>query len=118
MIRNLNKWLIIAIIAILTSGMVLTLWTIQREDTLLRADLLTKTRLMQGGIDTGHVKALTGTEADLVSPDYQALKGQMIQVQSADPQIRPSSSLSTPNLRNPGITRRPGRFIPKHLLSC
>ena len=88
MIRNLNKWLIIAIIIILFSGMVLTLWTVQREDNLLRGDLLTKTRLVQGSINTGHVKALTGTEADLVSPDYQTLKGQMIQVQTADPQIR------------------------------
>jgi PAS domain S-box-containing protein len=88
MIRNLNRWLIIAIIVILASGMVLTLWTVQREENLLRADLLTKTRLVQGGIDTGHVKAFTGTEADLVSPDYQALKGQMIQVQSTDPLIR------------------------------
>jgi PAS domain S-box-containing protein len=88
MMRNLNKWLIIAIIVILASGMVLTLWAVQREDNLLRADLITKTRLMQGGISTEHVKALTGTEADLVSPDYQALKGQMIQVQSADPLIR------------------------------
>ena len=88
MIRNLNKWLIIAIIAILASGMVLTLWAVQREENLLRVDLLTKTRLVQGAIDTGYVKALTGTEADLVSPDYQALKGQMTQVQSADPLIR------------------------------
>jgi PAS domain S-box-containing protein len=88
MIRTLNRWLIIAIIVILASGMVLTLWTVQREENLLRADLLTKTRLVQGGISTGHLKALTGTEADLVSPDYQALKGQMIQVQSTDPLIR------------------------------
>jgi len=88
MIRNFNRWLIIAIIVILASGMVMTLWTVQQEENLLRADLITKTRLMQGGIDTRHVKALTGTEADLVSPDYQTLKGQIIKVQSADPLIR------------------------------
>jgi len=88
MMRNLNRWLIIAIIVIIASGMVLTLWTVQREDNLLRGDLLTKTRLVQGSIDTGYVKALTGTEADLVSPDYQALKEKMRQVQSADPLIR------------------------------
>jgi hypothetical protein len=88
MIRNLNKWLIIAIIAILASGMVLTLWTVQREENLLRTDLLTETRLLQGSISTEQVKALTGTEADLLSPDYQALKRQMVQVHSADPQIR------------------------------
>ena len=72
--RNLNKWLIVAIIAILASGMLLTLWSVQREDNLLREDLLSKTRLIQGSIGTGHVKALTGTEADLVSVDYQVLK--------------------------------------------
>jgi len=88
MIRNLNRWLIIAVIVIIVSGMVLTLWTVQREENLLRADLLTKTRLVEGGISTQHLKSLTGTEADLVSPDYQALKEQMIQVRSTDPEIR------------------------------
>ncbi len=88
MMRNLNRWLIIAIIAILASGMLLTLWTVQREENLLREDLLAKTRLVQGGIGTEHVKALTGTEADLVSADYQALKDQLMQVKSTDPLIR------------------------------
>ena len=74
MMRNLNKWLIIAIIAIIASGMLLTLWSVQREDNLLREDLLAKTRLIQASIGTMHVKALTGTEADLVSADYQSLK--------------------------------------------
>jgi PAS domain S-box-containing protein len=68
--------------------MLLTLWTVQREENLLRADLLAKTRLVQSGISTEHVKALTGTEADLVSADYQALKNQMIQVRSTDSLIR------------------------------
>ena len=88
MMRNLNRWLIIAIIVILVGGMVLTLWTVQREENLLRADLLSKTRLVEGDISTRHLKALTGSEADLVSPDYQAIKEQMIQIQSTDPQIR------------------------------
>ena len=88
MMRNLNKWLIIAIIAILASGMVLTLWTVQQEEKLLRADLLSKTHLIQGGVSSGHVKALTGAEADLVSADYQALKEHLMQVKSTDPLIR------------------------------
>ena len=88
MIRNLNKWLIIAIIIILASGMILTLWTVQRQENLLRADLITKTRLIQGGISTDQVKTLTGTEADLVLPDYQTLKGELRRVQSTDPLIR------------------------------
>jgi len=87
MIHNLNRWLILAIIVILASGMALTLWTVQREENLLRADLLTKTHLVQGGLQIEHVKALTGTDADLVSSDYQILKEQMIQLQSTDPLI-------------------------------
>jgi PAS domain S-box-containing protein len=88
MMRNINKWLIIAIIAIIAIGMLLTLWSVQREDNLLREDLLSKTRLIQGGVGIMHVKALTGTEADLVSADYQSLKEHLIQVKSTDPQIR------------------------------
>ena len=88
MIRNLNKWLIIAIFAIIVSGMVLTLWTVQQEENFLREELLTKTRLIQGSVSPGLVKVLQGTDADLVSPDYQALKEQMIQIRSTDPLIR------------------------------
>ena len=88
MMRNINKWLIIAIIAIIASGMLLTLWSVQREDNLLREDLLSKTRLIQGGVGTMHVEALTGTEADLVSADYQSLKEHLMQVKSTDPLIR------------------------------
>jgi PAS domain S-box-containing protein len=88
MMRNLNRWLIIAIIVILASGMLLTMWSIQQQENRLRADLLTKTQLMQKSISTEQVKSLTGTEADLVSPDYQFLKVQMTQVQSTDPLIR------------------------------
>ena len=86
--RNLNKWLIVAIIAILASGILLTLWSVQREDYLLREDLLSKTRLVQASIGTGHVKALTGTEADLASVDYQYLKEHLMQVKSTDSLIR------------------------------
>jgi PAS domain S-box-containing protein len=86
--RNLNKWLIIAISAILVSGMVLTLWTVQQEENILREELLAKTRLIQGTISADHVKTLTGTDADLVSTDYLSLKNQMIQIRSTDPLIR------------------------------
>jgi PAS domain S-box-containing protein len=86
--RNLNRWLIIAIIVILLSGLFLTLWTVQRQENILRSDLISKTRLMQGSLDIGQVKNLTGTETDLISPSYQRLKGQMMNVQSADPLIR------------------------------
>ncbi|MCK9592554.1 MAG: PAS domain-containing sensor histidine kinase [Methanoregula sp.] len=90
MIRNLNRWLIIAIIVIviLASGIALTLWTVQREDNIQRTDLLVKTHLLQRGISIEYVKGLTGSEFDLRSSDYVILKDQMIQFRAGDPQIQ------------------------------
>jgi len=88
MIRNLNRWLIIAIIVIIASGMALTLWTIQREDNLLRTDLIIKTRHLSSDISIEHVKGMTGSESDLGSPDYVILKDQMMRFQSMDPQTK------------------------------
>ena len=68
--------------------MVLTLWTVQQQDNRLRAELITKTHIIQIGINTDHIRALTGTDTDLLSPDYQNLKVQMTQVHSVDPLIR------------------------------
>jgi PAS domain S-box-containing protein len=83
-----NRWLIIAIIVILISGMVLTIWTAQREDTQLRVELLTKTRLVESSTSTGNIQGLTGSSADLESPVYAALKERLIKIRSADPQVR------------------------------
>ena len=52
MIRNVKRWLIIAIIVIVASGIGLTLWTAQQEDNQLREELLIRTRLVQSGIST------------------------------------------------------------------
>jgi PAS domain S-box-containing protein len=68
--------------------MVLTLWSVQQQDNRLRAELITKTHIIQIGLSTDHIRALTGTDTDLLSPDYQNLKVQMTQVHSVDPLIR------------------------------
>jgi PAS domain S-box-containing protein len=68
--------------------MLLTIWSVQQQEYRLRADLITKTHIIQGGISTGQITAMTGTEADLHSPGYRVLKAQMMHVHSADPLIR------------------------------
>ncbi|MGA2914021.1 MAG: PAS domain S-box protein [Methanoregula sp.] len=88
MIRNFKRWLIIAVIVILASGLVLTLLTVQQEDSLQRTDLLTKTHLLQADISTEYVKGLSGSESDLESPYYLILKDQLIKIRSDDPEIR------------------------------
>jgi len=77
-----------AIIIILISGITLTILTAQKENNSLHQELLVKNRLIKEAFRANEVDALTGSEADLFSPDYIAIKGDLIRVRSADPQIR------------------------------
>jgi PAS domain S-box-containing protein len=86
--RNLNRWLIIAVIIILASGCALTLWAAQSEDIRLRRQLLTETSLAGQGITAANIAALSGSEADLTSPEYLQLKEQMARIRATDPLIR------------------------------
>jgi PAS domain S-box-containing protein len=88
MIRNFDRWVIIAVIIILVGGVALTVWTAQTADNRLRQDLLTENRIVQKSINTGTVEALTGSESDLSSAGYLALKEQLNRVRSADQRIR------------------------------
>ncbi|MCK9591612.1 MAG: PAS domain S-box protein [Methanoregula sp.] len=87
-VSNFNRLLIVSMIIILSGGIMLTIWTAQHEDSRLRNDLLIKSRLVNEGFTTDQVKGLTGSEADLSSPDYIAVKEELIRVRSADPFIR------------------------------
>lgn len=88
MLRSFNKWLVLAILIIFVSGIALTVWTVQREDSQLRTDLLIKIRYMSGDINKEALVELTGSESDLGTPAYLALKDKMIQFKAEDPQIR------------------------------
>jgi PAS domain S-box-containing protein len=88
MIRNFNRWLIFAIIIIVAGGMALTMWSVQREDSLLRTDLLLQTHLLQRSISSEYLKGLTGSESDLGTFDYTTLKEQMIQIRNCGPEIQ------------------------------
>jgi PAS domain S-box-containing protein len=85
---NLNRWLIIAVVIILASGGVLTLWAARSEDSHLRRQLLTETSLAGQGIPSENIAALNGSEADLASPEYLQLKEQMAGIRATDPLIR------------------------------
>jgi PAS domain S-box-containing protein len=88
MADDIKKWTIIAFIIILIGGTALTVFSARMEDTRMRADLLTKTRIAVKTIDPALIAALTGSEADLKSPDYLQLKKRMATIRSADPDIR------------------------------
>ena len=87
-ISNSALLLVVAIIIILISGIVLTFLTFQKENNRMHQELLVKNRLLKEAFHVNAVDALTGSETDLSSPDYIAIKEDLIRVRSEDPQIR------------------------------
>ena len=88
MMRSFNRWVILGVLIILAGGIVLISWTAQNEDIRLREALLTEARLAGVGINAAQVAALHGSESDLASPEYQALKIQMAGFRNSDSDIR------------------------------
>ena len=85
---SLSFLLVVAIIIILLGGIALSVWTAQKENNNLRQALLVENRLIKEAFSTNQVEALTGSGADVSSPDYIAIKEGLIRIRSADPQIR------------------------------
>jgi len=84
---DIKWWQVIALV-ILVIGAFLTVGSAQHQDQLLRTNLLTKTQIAQTGISPEQVASLTGSAADLASPEYLALKKQLERIRAADPDIR------------------------------
>jgi len=84
--RDIKWWQIIALV-ILFAGVFLTIWSAQQQDQSMRNDLLVKTNIAKTGISTGQLESLNGSAADIASPEYQALKTQLIKIRAADPSI-------------------------------
>jgi len=74
--------------AVLIAGVLLTWWTVQQADSRMREDLLQRTRLVAQAIDLRRVMTLSGTEVDLVLPEYRRFKQQLAATLTAFPQCR------------------------------
>jgi PAS domain S-box-containing protein len=85
-----NNRLVVALllVATLSAGALFTWWTVMGADREMRADLLVQARIVAQAINIERVTALTGTKADLESPDYRQLKNQLTAIRSANPQSR------------------------------
>ncbi len=82
--RNLAAILLVIIVA----GAVACTWTAVGEDRHMREQLLKQARIAAVGIPVDHVTALSGSEADLLLPEYQALKAHLADLPVADPDVR------------------------------
>ncbi len=83
-----KRWALVALFAILAIAVLSTWGLARRVDRELRRTLLLQARLVAQAVNVDCITALTGTEADLASPDYQRLKQQLTAVRSANPQCR------------------------------
>jgi len=86
--RNHLLILVVAVIIILFGGILLTIWTAQNESNNLHEQLLVKNRLIKEAFGTNQIQQLTGSESDVSSPDYIAIKEDLIRIRLTDPQIR------------------------------
>lgn len=85
--QDFKWWHIIALIIII-AGIILTIWSAQQQDLAMRNDLLLKTSIAETGVSFEQVRSLSGSAADIASPDYQTLKTQLKKIRAADPDIR------------------------------
>lgn len=74
--------------AILAAGVLAVQWTIEKTDRELREHLLLSARLVAQAVNSERVATLSGSDADLCSPDYLRIKEQLAAVRSANPQCR------------------------------
>jgi PAS domain S-box-containing protein len=79
-----------AILIFLTTiaGTVIVFWTVQRAAREMRDGLLSQTHLVAGAVNIERIKTLTGTEADLESPDYLRLKEQLASICASEAKCR------------------------------
>jgi signal transduction histidine kinase/DNA-binding response OmpR family regulator/HPt (histidine-containing phosphotransfer) domain-containing protein len=76
------------LLAMLTLGALFTGWMVVRADREMRTDLLQRLRVAVQAVNVEQIQALTGTPADLESPDYRQIKDQLAAICSASPQCR------------------------------
>ena len=76
------------VLIVLTIGAVFTFRTARTEDAQMRVQLLNETRIAQSAVNWRYIRNLTGSEADLVSPDYLRLKEQLSLMRAARPHCR------------------------------
>jgi hypothetical protein len=87
MIRKIRWWHLVAVLIIVV-GIGIIIWSAEEQGAAQQNELLTKTRLAGTGILAGDIVRLTGSSADLTSPEYDTLKNHLHQLRQSEPNIR------------------------------
>jgi hypothetical protein len=75
-------------LALFAAGALFIAWTAHRVDRQMRDGILLQARIVAQAIDTRNLTALSGTAADLTSPEYRRLKEQLFQIRKANARCR------------------------------
>jgi hypothetical protein len=75
-------------LALFAVGVLFIAWTAHRVDLQMRDEILMQARIVAQAIDTRNLIALSGTAADLASPDYRRLKEQLSLIRKANAKCR------------------------------
>lgn len=85
-VRSLLFTMIAATVFILGVGY--TIWAVRDEGVTMRAELLSRVRLLAGAIDPEVAASLRGDETDLSRPQYQRLKYEFDLLRQSNPDLR------------------------------
>jgi PAS domain S-box-containing protein len=88
MIIDRRYWLVIAVVAIICTGALLTAFVATQSDRSMREEVLVKAKLAITGFNTSLLSALNGSQSDLDLEEYQKLKAHLSNLPVADPSIR------------------------------
>lgn len=83
-----TKWIVLLIILVAIIGTIVSIWTGQKAQESERADLLAHSEITARAIDMGDIDQLTGTIADIDSPQYQKIKKIMMDVKAVESDTR------------------------------
>ena len=75
--------MLVSALVLLAAGGLFIRWTAHRVDRQLRDEILLEAQMTAQGVDNKNLAALSGTEADLASPDYRRLKEQLSLIRQA-----------------------------------
>jgi PAS domain S-box-containing protein len=75
-------------VAVLFAGSLCIWWLSFQADRQMRGELLNQTYMVAGAVNMEHIKALSGTAADLDVPEYLRLKEQFAAVRDTEPKCR------------------------------
>ncbi|HAX92033.1 MAG TPA: hypothetical protein DCY07_07495 [Rhodospirillaceae bacterium] len=84
--KNLPLSAVIA--TVLFVGVVVSLWVVSWAERDLRRELLEQTKSVAQMLNVERIKALSGSLADLQSPDYRVLKDQLASIHATYPRVR------------------------------